>query len=61
MLPSVQIQDQVQFIWGARVKNVNIFGFTKQEGHDGPGSLTWVSVEPNYFKNLSTGLAEEVV
>ena len=28
---------------------------TKQEGHDGPGSLTWL------FQNLSTGLAEEVV
>ena len=22
----------------------------KQEGHDGPGSLTRVSLEPNYFK-----------
>ena len=22
----------------------------KQEGHDGPVSLTWVSLEPNYFK-----------
>ena len=22
----------------------------KQEGHDGPGSLTGVSLEPNYFK-----------
>ena len=22
----------------------------EQEGHDGPGSLTWVSLEPNYFK-----------
>ena len=23
---------------------------SKQEGHDGPGSLTWESLEPNYFK-----------
>ena len=22
----------------------------EQEGHDGPGSLTWVSLESNYFK-----------
>ena len=22
----------------------------KQEGHDDPGSLTWVLFEPNYFK-----------
>ena len=26
----------------------------KQEGHDGPGSLTWVSLEPNYFKICPT-------
>ena len=25
-------------------------GELKQEGHDGPGSLTWVSLKPNYFK-----------
>ena len=24
--------------------------YTKQEGHDGPRSLTWVSLKPNYFK-----------
>ena len=44
--------------------------FYKQEGHDGPGSLTKVSLEPNYFKifipvklfqKLSTDVAEEVV
>ena len=23
---------------------------SKQEDHDGPRSLTWVSLEPNYFK-----------
>ena len=42
----------------------------KQEGHDGPGLLTWVSLEPNYFKifipvklfqKLSTYLAEKVI
>ena len=42
----------------------------EQEGHGGPGSLTWVSylVEGHprnrrvkLFQNLSTGLAEEIV
>ena len=32
-----------QALFSSKVKS-------KQEGHDGPGSLTWVSLEPNYFK-----------
>ena len=34
---------------------------TKQEGHDGPGLLTWVSCEPRIFKLTDFGIKQAKV